>query len=261
MTADRWCANPLIYEINTWTWLQALSQKHGRTITLGTVPDTDLDTLIAWNLDAVWLMGVWERSPAGQRIAREHPDLQAEYRRALPDFAPEDVVGSPYAVRSYTVDEHLGGREGLAALRERLARRGLKLVLDFVPNHVATDHPWLDTNPGCLVQGSLTDLNAHAGTYFLGPKGRVFAHGRDPYFPAWTDTAQLHAFNANYRAKATETLLDVASQCDAQFTQDARAFPSSHPRPRSGRLRQRTYSGSGRGIEQVGFQECLCGPR
>jgi hypothetical protein len=192
-----------------------LSQKHGRKITLDTVPDTELDTLTGWNLDAVWLMGVWERSPAGLRIAREHPDLQAEYRHALPDFSPEDVVGSPYAVHSYTVDEHLGGRSGLAAFRAQLAARGMKLILDFVPNHVATDHPWLDTNPDCLVQGSLADLNAHAGTYFLGPKGRVFAYGRDPYFPAWTDTAQLHAFHPCFRAQATTTLLDIAAQCDA----------------------------------------------
>lgn len=215
MAGTHWRCNPLIYEINTWTWLHALSRKHNRAITLANVPDADIEALAAWRLDAVWLMGVWERSPAGRRIAQEHPDLQAEYRRALSDFTPEDVVGSPYAVRCYQVDEHLGGREGLAAFRDRLAAHGLKLVLDYVPNHVATDHPWLENSPDALVQGSLADLNAQAGFFFLGPKGRVFAHGRDPYFPAWTDTAQLHAFSPAYRANAVAALRDIAAQCDA----------------------------------------------
>ncbi len=215
MPRKSWRGNPLIYEINTWTWLHALSKKYDRPITLDTVPEGELDALAAWKFDAVWLMGVWERSPAGRRIAQEHPDLQAGYRHALPDFTPDDVVGSPYAIRNYTVDAHLGGRAALARFREQLAARGLLLVLDFVPNHVAIDHPWLESVPDCLVQGALTDLNAHTGAYFLGPKGRVFAHGRDPYFPAWTDTAQLHAFSPCYRAKAIATLLDIAGQCDA----------------------------------------------
>lgn len=214
MAGALWRKNPVIYEINTWTWLEALSRKYNRFISLASVPDSVLDALAAWRIEAVWLMGVWERSIAGQRIAQEHPDLQAEYRRALPDFTPDDVVGSPYSIRAYTVDASLGGREELALLRQRLAARGIRLILDFVPNHVATDHNWLECNPEYVVQGSLADLNAQAGFYFLGPKGRVFANGRDPYFPAWTDTAQLHAFSPAYRAKAAETLLDIAAQCD-----------------------------------------------
>ena len=35
-------------------------------------------------VDAVWLMGVWERSPAGIRIARELPVLQEKYRACSP---------------------------------------------------------------------------------------------------------------------------------------------------------------------------------
>ncbi|PJF38055.1 MAG: alpha-amylase, partial [Phototrophicales bacterium] len=42
----------------------------------------------------------------------------------------------------------------------------------------------------------------------------VVAHGRDPYFPGWIDTAQLDAFSPSYRQAALETLLDIADQCD-----------------------------------------------
>jgi len=212
-----WRNNPLIYEINTWPWLHALSRVYGRAITLGSVPDADLDALASWGFDAVWLMGVWERSPAGRVIAQEHPDLQAEYRRALPDFAPEDVVGSPYAIHRYEVDPHLGGRDELAALRQRLAARGLRLVLDFVANHVAVDHPWLETHPECFIHGTREDMDSQPDHFFLGPAAshhQVFANGRDPYFPVWTDTAQLDAFHPAMRAQVVKTLRDIATQCD-----------------------------------------------
>ena len=119
-----WPKNPLIYEINAWTWLNTLSQKHGQPIDLECVPDSELDALAKWQFNAIWLMGVWERSPVGRKIAAEHPGLQEDYRRTLPDYKPEDVVGSPYCIRRYEVDPALGGKAGLAALRKRLAERG-----------------------------------------------------------------------------------------------------------------------------------------
>jgi hypothetical protein len=209
-----WRKNPFIYEINAWTWMHFLSDKYGYLMTLGQVPDNELDTLLGWGLDGIWLMGVWERSPLGRKIALEHPDLQAEYHNCLPDFTPEDVVGSPFCIHRYEVDSHLGGREGLATIRARLAERGLKLVLDFVPNHVAPDHPWIESCPDCFVQGTADDY-AMQPSYYFQAGNRYFAMGRDPYFPAWTDTAQLNAFSPTLRQKASETLLDIASQCDA----------------------------------------------
>lgn len=214
MSPASWRPGPLLYEINTWPWLHALSVARQEPVTLGTVPDETLDALAAWGFDAVWLMGVWERSPLGRQAALEHPDLQEGYRRALPDFTAEDVIGSPYAVRRYAVDPALGGPGELAALRARLAARGLKLILDYVPNHVARDHEWLQTAPECIVQGSPDDLKLQPGYFFSGPGGRVFAHGRDPHFPAWTDTAQINAFSPAARNRAATTLLEIAGQCD-----------------------------------------------
>ncbi|MCC6800045.1 MAG: alpha-amylase, partial [Anaerolineae bacterium] len=154
MAAQAWRANPLLYEINTWTWLYGLSERYQRRVTLGSVPDETLDALASWGLDAIWLMGVWERSPLSRKIAAEHPDLQAEYRRALPDFHPGDISGSPYAIRRYEVDPYLGERDELAALRERLAARNLRLILDFVPNHTSHDAPWLETHPEYYLHGT-----------------------------------------------------------------------------------------------------------
>ncbi|PJF40971.1 MAG: alpha-amylase [Phototrophicales bacterium] len=202
-----------IYEINTWTWLNDLSRKEKRAITLDSVPEDALASIQNMGIDAIWLMGVWERSPKGRKIALEHPDLQAEYRRVLPDFVPEDVVGSPYAVHRYEVDPHLGGRVGLINLRQRLKKMGIQLILDFVPNHVALDHPWLMEFPDAFVQGTVAEQTFDPKSFFRAGQ-YIFAHGRDPYYPAWTDTAQANAFSKTYRRLATETLLEISSLCD-----------------------------------------------
>ena len=208
-----WPRNPIIYEINAWVWLHELSQRYERSITLALVPSEEWDNIAGLGVDAVWLMGVWERSPVGTQIARQHEDLQTEYQRVLEDFSPEDVVGSPYCVHRYVVDEHLGGPEGLAVAREALAERDILLMLDFVPNHVALDHPWVVQHPEYLIQGDGDDLAERPGEFFEAG-GKVFAHGRDPYFPSWTDTAQLSAFSPGLRQAAIDTLGSITDQCD-----------------------------------------------
>lgn len=208
-----WPKHPVIYEINTWVWLQELSQEYKSPVTLATVPREKWDGLADLKVDAVWFMGVWERSPAGIAIANQNEGLLEDFRRALPDFRPEDNVGSPYCVRQYVVDEHLGGRKGLAVARQELARRGIKLILDFVPNHVAPDHPWVTQHPEFLVQGSAEDAGNDPAS-FIEAEGTVFACGRDPYFPAWPDVLQLNAFQPELRQAVIETLSDIASQCD-----------------------------------------------
>jgi Alpha amylase, catalytic domain len=208
-----WPRRPVIYEINTWVWLNELSQRYQRAITLGNVPMEQWDALASLGVDAVWLMGVWERSPTGIRISNENADLQADFHRALPDYTPADNVGSAYCVRRYVVDEHLGGPEGLATARQMLAQRGLRLILDFVPNHVAPDHPWVFEHPEYFVQGTREDL-AQAPNAFFEAGGTVIAKGRDPYSPPWPDVAQLNAFSPGLRQAAGETLNVVAEQCD-----------------------------------------------
>jgi hypothetical protein len=171
-----WSRYPIIYEINTWVWLQELSQKYPGPVTLATVPGQEWDSIADWHVDALWLMGVWERSPAGIAITNQNQGLREAFRRALPDYRPEDNVGSPYCVRRYVVDEHLGGPEGLAVARRELAERGLRLILDFVPNHVAPDHPWVIHHPDYFVLGSDEDARNNPAS-FAQMEGKVFANG------------------------------------------------------------------------------------
>ena len=154
MIMSKWPKYPTIYEINTWVWLSEISEKSGTSTDLSSVPSADWDAIAAYGFDAVWLMGVWERSPAGIAIANRNESLLNDFRRALPDFRPQDNVGSPYCVRRYVVDKHLGGPNGLAVARQQLAKRGMRLILDFVPNHVAPDHPWVVEHPEYFIRGN-----------------------------------------------------------------------------------------------------------
>jgi glycosidase len=205
--------HPFIYEINTWVWLDELSRRQGWAVGLAGVPDREWDAIAELGFDAVWLMGVWERSPAGVAIALENEGLIESFRRALPDFVTADVVGSPYCIRDYRVDGNLGGPTGLATARAALEERGLGLILDFVPNHVAPDHPWTEAHPEYFVRGSGEDLERDPSS-FVRVAGGVLANGRDPYFPAWPDVVQLNAFSPDLRTAVAETLGAIAEQCD-----------------------------------------------
>jgi hypothetical protein len=212
-SVSRWPRYPTLYEINAWTWLTALTMKHGKRIDLASVPAAEWDAIAAYRFDAVWLMGVWERSPAGIAIANRNKGLLDDFRRALPDFRSEDNVGSPYCVRRYVVDRHLGGPEGLAVARRELSKRGMNLLLDFVPNHVAPDHPWAREHPEYFLRGIGDDLKRDPAS-FVEINGVVFARGRDPFFPAWPDVLQLNAFQRGLRQAAIETVSSISDQCD-----------------------------------------------
>lgn len=203
--------DPVIYEINTWPWLAGLADDLGRPVTLATVPDAVWDTLP--RVDAVWLMGVWQRSPAGVAIALADAPLVQTFTDALSDYRPADVVGSPYCIRDYVVDEHLGGPSGLAVARRALADRGIALILDFVPNHLAIDHRWATEHPERFVHGSPSQLAAHPDEYVV-VGTEIIANGRDPYFPPWRDVLQLNPFHRGTRTGAVAALGAIAQQCD-----------------------------------------------
>lgn len=203
----------VIHEINTPVWLTELSERYGRRVTLGEVPGEVWDGIALPGIDTVWLMGVWERSPAGLRIALRDDALVASLRAALPGLTEADIAGSPYCVRNYVVDESLGGPDGLAAARSQLAARGMRLILDHVPNHVAPDHPWLTTHPARLIRGTADDLS-RAPQAYVEVGGRIYARGRDPYFPPWPDVVQLNAFSDDLRRATVDTLVSIGEQAD-----------------------------------------------
>ena len=208
---------PALYQINTRVWLTELAGQLGRPATLDDIPDAELDRLAEMGFDWIWLLSVWQTGPAGRQISRSNPEWRREFQETLPDLREEDIPGSGFAITGYNVHEQLGGDAALARLRERLRRRGLRLLLDFVPNHTGLDHPWVEDHPEYYIRGTELDL-ARAPQNYTWVKRRqgdlLLAHGRDPYFPGWPDTLQL-----NYGHPATQEamigeLKKIADQCD-----------------------------------------------
>jgi hypothetical protein len=207
---------PSLYQINTRVWLTELS-RGARKATLDEIPDAELDRIAKLGFDWVWLLSVWQTGEMARQISRTIPELRKELKETLPDLTDEDIQGSGFAITGYKTHEKLGGDAALARLRERLRKRGLRLMLDFVPNHTAPDHPWVEEHPEYYVRGTEEDL-ARAPQNYTRVKRKggdlVLAHGRDPYFPGWSDTLQLNYANpATQKAMAGE-LLRIAGQCD-----------------------------------------------
>lgn len=205
--------HPHLLEIAAWPWLSRLSLRAGRQVTLATVPADVWDGIARQGFDYLFLMGVWERSPLGRRIALEDAGLRGAYDRALPGWTDADVAGSPYCVSVYRPDARMGGWGGLDAARAALHRRGMQLIVDFVPNHTAFDHPWVSASPERYVHGTEEDLAA-APSDFRRVGGAILACGRDPHFPAWTDVAQLNHFNPDTREALVDALREIAAHAD-----------------------------------------------
>ena len=208
---------PSLYQINTRVWLTELSRKLGRAATLDDISDAELDRLAELGFDWVWFLSVWQTGPAAQAISRANPEWRREFEETLPDLKDEDIAGSGFAIQAYTVHRDLGGDAALARLRQRLAKRGLKLMLDFVPNHMAPDHPWIDEHPDYFVQGSEADLARSPRNYCRvetkkGPL--LLAYGRDPYFDGWPDTLQLNYGNPKLQQAMIGEMERIAGQCD-----------------------------------------------
>ncbi len=197
--------------------MTALSRALGRPAQLEDIPDAELDGWAGKGFDWVWLLGVWQTGAAGQALARGNLDWRRDWQKVLPDLDDSDIWGSCFAITDYQVHSRLGGNVALAGLRQRLRQRGLRLMLDFIPNHTAIDHPWAELHPDFYVEGSESDLARAPSSYTrVGTRGgsRVVAHGRDPNFPAWSDTLQLDYSSSQVREAMLGELLRAAAMCD-----------------------------------------------
>lgn len=208
---------PLLYQVNTRVWLTELSASLGRRATVDDIPDAALDEWQAAGFEWIWLLSVWQTGAEGQRISRTNPDWLHEFHETLPGLCDEDIPGSGFAITAYDVHEDLGGDDALARLRERMQARGLKLMLDFVPNHTGIDHHWASEHPEYYVPGTEADLAREPLNYLRVRNAtgeRILAHGRDPYFPGWPDTLQLDYSNPQSQEALVATLQKIAHQCD-----------------------------------------------
>jgi glycosidase len=204
--------HPLLYEINTRCWLRLLSEQQGREVTLGNVPDSEFERWQKLGFTHIWLQGIWTVGPRCRAHALGSNNLKKTLDKILPGWTDKDVPGSPYAIGEYAVPATLGGEDGLKAIRAKLNSRGMKMLLDFVPNHVGLDFPWVTQRPELFVKGAEGQPGTYLEQTVVG--ARWLAHGKDPNFPPWVDNVQLDYRRADTRAAVTGLLRSVASRCD-----------------------------------------------
>ncbi len=106
-----WMPRVVLMASTTYVWLDQLSKRYGRPIgRLDEIPDEELEALSRRGFTGLWLIGLWERSRASQRIKQWRGNPEA--------------AASAYSLFDYRIADDLGGDEAFQRLRARCAGRG-----------------------------------------------------------------------------------------------------------------------------------------
>ena len=208
---------PSLFQVNTRVRLAELEAVLGRPATLDDITDTELDALARDGFDLVWFLGIWQTGPAGRAVSRRTPTGWPSTGACCPTSARRTSSAPPSPSATTTFTPTSAAMSRWRACGSGCGSRGLRLVLDFVPNHVAPDHPWVDEHPEFFIEASEEQLAAQPWNYraFETANGRrILAYGRDPYFAGWPDTLQLNYGNPALQEALLGELRRVAGQCD-----------------------------------------------
>jgi len=206
--------NPNLYEINTRVWLRQFDTPEKRA-ELDDIPTSYWDELKNKGIDYVWLMGIWKTNESTIEKYCFEEGLVKEYSKALKDWKREDVIGSPYSIDVYDVNPKLGNLKSIYKIRTELNKRKMKLILDFVPNHFSAHSSLIKQNPSLFLSTTENYFKEDPHTFFKPENdNHVFAHGRDPFYPAWQDTVQVNYFSIKAREFMIKTLINLTKFCD-----------------------------------------------
>ncbi len=278
-TPDKdWMPNVVMLAKTTYVWLDQLSKKHNREIRhLDQIPIEELDQLATWGFNALWLIGLWERSPASKTVKHwcGNPDAEA----------------SAYSLFDYVIADDLGGERAFDILKERAQSKGIRLASDMVPNHTGIDSKWIREHPDWYVSldyppfpsysysGDNLSSDSNLGIYledhyfsrsdaavtfkrvdFRTNETKYIYHGNDGTSMPWNDTAQLNYLLPVVREAVIETILHVAKKFpiirfDAAMTLTKKHFQRLwFPPPGSG---GDIPSRAGMGITQEEFHKAI----
>lgn len=253
-----WMPRVVLMAKNIHVWLDQLSKKYEREIRhLDQIPDEELDQLVRWGFNGLWMIGLWERSSASRKIKHIMGNI--------------DAVASAYSLFDYEIAHDLGGEEAYNRLNERAKQRGLRLASDMVPNHTGVFSRWVMEHPEYFIQSDTppfpnytftgTDLSddpkvqiriedgywekRDAAVVFQRIDNRTgevkyFYHGNDGTNMPWNDTAQLNMLKPEVREAVIQKIFDVARKFsiirfDAAMTLTKKHFSRLwYPQPGTG---------------------------
>ena len=253
-----WMPRVVLLAKNAYVWLDQLSKEYGREIKrLDQIPDEELDKLVSWNFNGLWLIGIWERSTASKKIKHMLGNI--------------DAVASAYSLYDYEIAWDLGGEAAYNNLNERAKARGIRLASDMVPNHTGIYSKWVLEHPDYFIQvnyppfpsykfsgDNLSDdprmqIRIEDGYWSKTDAAVVFQridnstgnvsyiyHGNDGTNMPWNDTAQLNLLKKEVREAVIQKIFDVARKFsiirfDAAMTLTKRHFSRLwYPEPGKG---------------------------
>jgi glycosidase len=278
-SADRdWMPNLVLLAKTVYVWLDQLGKKYGRAIaTLEEIPNEELDLLARWGFNGLWLIGIWERSPASRRIKQKCGNPEA--------------LASAYSLFRYEVAADLGGEKALQNLKYRAMARGIRLATDMVPNHMGIDSPWVCEHPEWFVsleQSPFPSYTFNGEDISSDPRVAIYLedhyydrsdaavvfkwverksgvvhyiyHGNDGTRMPWNDTAQLNYLHFKVRETIMQAILAVARKFpiirfDAAMTLTRKHYQRLwYPQPGSG---GDIPSRSGQGMGQEQFDRSM----
>jgi glycosidase len=225
-----WMPRLVLIAKNTYVWLDQLSRKYRKKISrLDEIPDEEIEILAKWGITGLWLIGIWERSPASRRIKQI--------------IGNPEAVASAYSIYNYDIAQELGGNEALLKLQQQTYRRGVRLAADMVPNHMGLDSPWIINHPDWFISldespfpnytynGPNLSWDDRVGIFledhyynrtdaavvfkrvdFWTGTTKFIYHGNDGTAMPWNDTAQLNYLIPEVREAVIQTILQVARQ-------------------------------------------------
>jgi len=207
--------NPSIYEINTRVWIKRFDTPATKA-KLRDVPLSYWQEFADLGIEYVWLMGIWQTCESTIDKYCFEEGLTKSYSRALKDWKHEDISSSPYSIDDYQINPLLGDEDDLLWLKNELNSLGIKLILDFIPNHFSAGSSLIQTNPEIFLSVSGQTFRNEPHTFFQPriDRAEFFAHGRDPFFPAWQDTVQVNFCNKAAKEFLRNTLLKLTGLCD-----------------------------------------------
>lgn len=208
---------PVLYQKNTRFWLAELSESLGRQATLDDIPDEQLQRLAELGFDWLYLYCMWDTSDIVTEMARSQPGLRAEASALMGEASAKTLCASCFAISGYAAPERWGGQEALKQFHARLNQHGLRLMLDFIPNHTGIGHPWASEHPDYYIHDTLENHKHNPGSGIANKTeqgSQILMHGRDPYFPPWNDTLQLNYGNPALQDAMIGELLGLTELCD-----------------------------------------------
>ncbi|HDD61119.1 MAG TPA: alpha-amylase [Chloroflexi bacterium] len=225
-----WMPNVILLAKNIFVWLDQLSKEYQTSIyQLCHIPDQELEKLSSWGITGLWLIGLWQRSSASQKIKQICGNL--------------DAVPSAYSLYDYSISDSLGGEEAYQDLSNRAARFNIRLAADMVPNHMGIYSNWVIEHPDWFLS---VNKPPFPGYSFNGPdlsedqrvgifledhyydktdaavvfkrldrhtsSEKFIYHGNDGTSMPWNDTAQLDFLNPEVREAVIQNILHVAKK-------------------------------------------------